>query len=109
MLKGKIQDYNQHKQWLKDFFNGEFIHPNFLNVDSDTGVGFIFFYKIHPGIYFMVFNIEAKIDIPFTVDYSSSLYFDYIASFFNSEIIFEGGVTKKLNQMVFIPVQKIQL
>lgn len=86
MYRDKIQDYNQHKEWLKDFFQGEFIHPNLLKIDSVKGDGFIFFYKIHPGIYFMFFHIEAKEDISFEFDYSSSFYFNYIASFFSNEL-----------------------
>ncbi|WP_044213421.1 helix-turn-helix transcriptional regulator [Flammeovirga sp. OC4] len=86
MYTNIIHDYNQHKQWLKDFFEGEFIHPNLLKVDSDKGEGFIFFYKIHPGIYFIYNHIIAKEDITIDLNYSSSSYFKYYASFFNDTI-----------------------
>ncbi|KXX70497.1 helix-turn-helix domain-containing protein [Flammeovirga sp. SJP92] len=86
MYTNTIHDYNQHKQWLKDFFEGEFIHPNLLKVDSDKGEGFIFFYKIHPSIYFIYYNVVANRDIILDLDYSNASYFQYFASFFNNTI-----------------------
>ncbi|NME69134.1 helix-turn-helix domain-containing protein [Flammeovirga aprica] len=86
MYTNTIHDYNQHKQWLKDFFEGEFIHPNLLKVDNDKGEGFIFFYKIHPSIYFIYYNIDAKRDFTIDLDYGNASYFKYFASFFNRNI-----------------------
>ncbi|OHX63941.1 helix-turn-helix transcriptional regulator [Flammeovirga pacifica] len=86
----KIHDFNQHKQWLQNYFQGEFIHPNYLKIDNEIGKGFIYFYKIHPSNYFMLFRIEVFQDLSIQFDYSQSEYFKYVASFFNNDFWIES-------------------
>ncbi|WP_281613003.1 AraC family transcriptional regulator [Flammeovirga sp. SubArs3] len=91
MHKEIIHDFNQHKQWLQNYFQGEFVHPNLLKVDSEMGKGFVYFYKIHPSNYFMLFRVEARQDLNLQIDYSASSYFKYVASFFNTDLWIESN------------------
>ncbi|WP_281612886.1 AraC family transcriptional regulator [Flammeovirga sp. SubArs3] len=78
----KVIDLAAHKQNVANFFKGEFIDENILQVDSEVASGFILFFQESEKVNMMCFNIQLNQDVSYYINLENSSYFNRAAYFF---------------------------
>ncbi|QZT37505.1 AraC family transcriptional regulator [Halosquirtibacter xylanolyticus] len=80
-----ITSFQEHKDKICEIFDGDWITPNFLQVDTNSASGIIYFHEIHQ-TYFILFYLTFHEDIHFNITYQRNDHFTHVSSFFNNSL-----------------------